>query len=178
MFMSSEEVVGLMLTVALLSATAGTAVTAAVILRRSGMSQWRMRRVDAYARWLAAWMTLSRVSASFVAAFRALATERRDSEYFALRRHEAQRARAAWSDAMRELDRAEAALIAGTVAPSIRAGGPAVKRASGRVSTINTKTRTSKRGLQDSKAKAARSTNSGTRSSGPSERSRARLWPT
>jgi len=76
-----------------------------------------MRCDDALARWLAAWMNLSRTSVSLVAAFRALAAEAHSSEYFSLRQDEAQRARAAWCDAMRELDRAEAGLVARSASP-------------------------------------------------------------
>jgi hypothetical protein len=45
-----------------------------------------------------------------VAAFRALAAERRESTYFSLRKEEAQRARALWCETSRDLDLAEATL--------------------------------------------------------------------
>jgi hypothetical protein len=115
--MSIGEVVGLTLTVAVFGAAAGAAVAAAIIAwSRRGTSR-RMRYDDAFAQWLAAWMNLSRTSVSLVAAFRALAAEGHDSEYFSLRQDEAQRARAAWCDAMRELDRAEAGLVARSASP-------------------------------------------------------------
>ncbi len=117
--MSSGEIIGLLATVVLLAGGAGAAATAAVAARRGVAADARMRRIDAYAQWLAAHKTLARASASFVAAFRALAVEHRDAVYFSLRRDEAQRARAAWCDAMRELDRAEASLVAWSADPSI-----------------------------------------------------------
>ncbi len=117
--MSSGEVIGLLATVVLLAGGAGAAATAAIAARRGLAADARMRRIDAYAQWLAAHKTLARASASFVAAFRALAAEHRDAVYFSLRRDEAQRARAAWCDAMRELDRAEASLVAWSTDPSI-----------------------------------------------------------
>lgn len=118
--MASGEIVGLILTVGLLGVVAGIAVTAASAVRRGRATELRIRQVDAYASWLAAWTTLSRASMSFVAAFRALAAERRDADYFSLRCEEAQRARAAWCDAIRDLDRTEALLIAWSEDPSIR----------------------------------------------------------
>lgn len=117
--MSTGELIGLLATVVLLAVVAGAAATAVVAARRGGAADARMRRIDVYAQWLAAHKTLARASTSFVAAFRALAAEHRDALYFSLRRDEAQRARAAWCDAMRELDRAEAALVAWVADPSI-----------------------------------------------------------
>ncbi|MGB2985586.1 MAG: hypothetical protein WBE26_06855 [Phycisphaerae bacterium] len=118
--MSQGEIVGLLLTVALLAAIVGAVLTAVAALRRDRAAELRTRQIDAYAQWLAARMTLSRASVSFVVAFRALAAQRRDSDYFLLRRDEAQRARADWCDARRELDRAEAVLVAWSDDPSIR----------------------------------------------------------
>ncbi len=115
--MSIGEVVGLTLTVAVFGAATGAAVTAAIIAWSRRGTARRMRCDDAFARWLAAWMNLSRTSASLIAAFRALAAEGHDSEYFCLRQDEAQRVRAAWCDAMRELDRAEAGIVARSPSP-------------------------------------------------------------
>ncbi len=109
--MSSGETVGLVL-LAVLCSVLPTAALAVVI------AEWRfrkgdrcVRRLEAYAGWLAARTILSRASISFVSAFRSLAVEPVQSNYAALRSAEAQRARSAWSDALKELDRAEAALI-------------------------------------------------------------------
>lgn len=117
--MSSGELIGLLATVVLLAVVAGAAAMAAVAARPGWATNARTRRIDAYAQWLAAHKTLARASTSFVAALRALAAEHRDARYFSLRRDEAQRARAAWCDAMRELDRAEASLVAWVADPSI-----------------------------------------------------------
>ena len=64
-------------------------------------------------------MTLSRASASFVAAFRALAAERRESAFFPLRTEEAQRARAFWCESSRDLDLAEGTLMVCVHDPAI-----------------------------------------------------------
>lgn len=117
--MSTAELIGLLATVVLFAGGVGVVATALLAARRGSAADARMRRIDAYAQWLAAYKTLARASTSFVAAFRALAAERRDAVYFSLRRDEAQRARAAWCDAMRELDRAEASLVAWSSDPSI-----------------------------------------------------------
>jgi len=78
----------------------------------SGGALRRKAVIDAYAGWLAARLTLSRTTLSFVASFRALGAEPRDSAYYALRTNEAQRARQDWCDGMQALDRAEAEIIA------------------------------------------------------------------
>ena len=108
--MSVGEIVGLVLTAGLFGGAAGAVVVARITARRQRVFNRRTQLLDAYARWLAGHMTLSRASASFVAAFRSLAAESRDSTFFTLRVEEAQRARARWCDAMRELDLAEASL--------------------------------------------------------------------
>ena len=118
--MSAGEIVGLTLVVASLAGVAGVAACAIFAARWDRRVQVRLRRVDAHARWLAARMTLTRNSASFIAAFRALAAEDRHSQYVPLRREEAQRVRVAWCDAMRELDRAEAGLVVWSDDPAIR----------------------------------------------------------
>ena len=69
------------------------------------------RRLDAYAKWLAAQYRLSRAAGSFAAAFRVLANEATSSPYFALRCAEAQRARAEWTAAVRAADHAQAELL-------------------------------------------------------------------
>ncbi len=109
--MSWDETVGLMLSVALLSGVVGAALAAGFVRRREARETDHARVVEAYARWLAARLTLSRASLSFVAAFRALAAERRESTYFSLRTEEAQRARALWCETSRDLDLTEATLL-------------------------------------------------------------------
>jgi hypothetical protein len=107
----TEEFVGLILTAAMLGVATGASFTAVIAVYRERSTSQRTRRCDAFAAWLAARKGLSRASASFVAAFRALALEKPESVHLPLRREEAQRARAAWCDAARELDRAEAMLL-------------------------------------------------------------------
>ena len=116
--MSLGEIVGLMLSVALLSGVVGAALAAALMRKREACEADHARAAEACVRWLAARLTLSRASVSFIAAFRALAAERRDSAYFPLRVEEAQRSRALWSEASGDLDLAEATLIAGIHDPA------------------------------------------------------------
>lgn len=101
----------------------GMAMGAALcIIGWSFRSEGALRRksaIDAYAGWLAARLTLSRTTLSFVASFRALAAEPADSAYYPLRTNEAQRARQDWCDGMKDLDRAEATLIAWSKDPDI-----------------------------------------------------------
>jgi len=110
--MSSSEIVGMCLTVGLLGGSLG--VVAGVLLgrRRSEAQSLLFEQRRAIARWAAARRTLGRASASFVAAFRSLAAEDRASAAYALREQEAQRARATWFECCREIDQAEAALLA------------------------------------------------------------------
>jgi len=117
--MSWDEIVGLALTAALIGGAVGAAL--AVLVARSGaaLSERRERITQTYARWLAARLTFSRASASFVAAFRTLAAERRDSPQFPLRMEEAQRARVSWSEVSRDLDFAEAMLLTSVHDPAI-----------------------------------------------------------
>lgn len=110
--MSTGEILGIVACGILVGAAVGAAVAALILARRERRHDREQRITDAYARWLAGRLTLSRASLSFVAAFRSLAAERPDSVYFQLRTDEVQRARADYCDAMRELDRAEADLIA------------------------------------------------------------------
>ena len=117
--MSAGEVAGIAALAGLCGVVAGAAITVLVTSRALHGTERRGQRIDVYTRWLGARLTASRTSLSFVAAFRALAAERRDSIYFALRTNEAQRARACWCDAIQQLDLAEAALIAfGTTGPA------------------------------------------------------------
>jgi hypothetical protein len=117
--MSVTTFIGLAITIGLLSGV----VCALIVLVFASRRRWSMelcaRRTDAYARWLAARLNLTRASLSFVSAFRTLAAESRESTYFALRCEEAQRARAAWCDAVRELDLAEASLVAWVDDPTL-----------------------------------------------------------
>lgn len=118
--MSSGEVVGLLLTVMLIGVAASGAVAWLIWRRSTRLRESHVRRIDASAEWLAARVTLTRNSISFVTAFRELADEKGDADAIALRRDEAQRARGAWCDARRELDRAEAMLVAWSNDPGIR----------------------------------------------------------
>jgi hypothetical protein len=110
--MSPGEVVGLALTAGLVGGVIGAVLVALVATRRESHIERRACQADAWAKWLAARLTLSRACGAFVVSFRVLAGESRDSSYFSLRMHEAQRSRGQWSDAMRQLDLAEAALMA------------------------------------------------------------------
>ena len=114
------EILALVISVALAGVAAGAAITLLVSVRKNNSTELNIRRADAYAAWLAARVTLTRASASFVAAFRTLAAEEPDSKYFALRHDEAQRARATWCEAVRELDQAEATLVAWSDQASIQ----------------------------------------------------------
>lgn len=109
--MSIGEVVGLLLTAAVLAAVTGACFYNLAAKRRRRVDESWIRRRDAHARWLGTQMALSRACLSFVAAFRTLAKEPRESRYFTLRLEEAQRARQSWCDAMSEMDRAEAMLV-------------------------------------------------------------------
>jgi hypothetical protein len=117
--MSTGEVIGLAVAAGLVGGLIGAIVIAVLQTRRQDRFGVKARRIDAYARWLAARLALSRASLSFVSAFRVLAAEPRDSTYFALRTEEAQRVRSQWCDAVREVDLAEATLIAWAEDPSL-----------------------------------------------------------
>jgi hypothetical protein len=120
--MSWDEIVGLTITAALIGGAVG--VVLAALVARSGvvLAERREHTTQTYARWLAARLTFSRTSASFVAAFRALAAERRDSPQFPLRMEDAQRARVYWSEASCDLDFAEAMLLTSVHDPAIDQG--------------------------------------------------------
>ncbi len=113
--MSTSEVVGLVVAAGLVGGLAGSMLVALIVTRITKVRDRRARRIDAYARWLAARLAVSRACVSFVAAFRSLRREPRDSTFFSLRADEAQRARAQWSTAMQELDASEAVLIAWSI---------------------------------------------------------------
>lgn len=123
--MSVSEIVGLALTFTLLGVTIGAIVAVVLVSRREWRREEHARRLDAYARWLASRLTLTRTSISFVAAFRALEARRHESTFLPLRRDEAQRARRAWCDAAAEHDQARASLIVWSHEPSLceRLGG-------------------------------------------------------
>lgn len=118
--MSDGDIVGLVLAVALFSASAGAVVAGVIAARRDRIAELRMRRANAYALWLGARLTLTRASLSFVAAFRAVTAQTRRKDVATLRHEEAQRTRAAWFEAMRELDHAEAGLVVWSGDPSVR----------------------------------------------------------
>ena len=130
--MSWDEIVGLALTAALIGGAVGAAL--AVLVARSGAALAERQAglilaeplkggsadaTQTYVRWLAARLTFSRASASFVAAFRTLAAERRDSPLFLLRMEEARQARVSWSEVSRDLDFAEAMLLTSIHDPAI-----------------------------------------------------------
>ena len=110
--MSSGEILGLAATVVLVGGLMGAGLVWLLTGRRSRSARMREPLIDAYAAWLAAHLTLSRTSASFVAVVRALAREPAGSAYFALRREEVERARERWYEAMQRRDLAEATLLA------------------------------------------------------------------
>jgi len=117
--MSWDEIVGLALTAALIGGAVGAALAALVARSGAALAERQERITQTYARWLAARLTFSRASASFVAAFRTLAAERRDSPQFLLRIEEARQARVSWSEASRDLDFAEAMLLTSVHDPAI-----------------------------------------------------------
>lgn len=130
--MSWDEIVGLTLMAALIGGVVGAAIA---LVARSGaaLAERLEHTTRTYARWLAARLTFSRASASFVAAFRALAAERRDSPRFPLRMEEALRARVSWSEASRDLDYAEAMLLTSVRSPAIDRGLGEFERVSAEV---------------------------------------------
>jgi len=117
--MSWDEIIGLTITAALIGGAVGAALAALAWRCGVALVERREHTRQAFARWLAARLTFSRASASFVAAFRTLAAERRDSPQFRLRMEEAQRARVSWSEALRGLDLAKAMLLTSVHDPAI-----------------------------------------------------------
>lgn len=108
--MSQAEIVGLLLTVALMALAAGALVASVAYRFAVRDARQRVDLTEAYVQWLAARRTLTRVTLSFVAAFRALAVTDRASLNRSLREEESQRARADWSSAMRSLEEAHTRL--------------------------------------------------------------------
>ena len=115
--MTEREAIGLAIMAGVLGGVFGAVATALFCAYRDRVLTARACRRDAIAQWLAARITLGRASLSFVAAFRSLAAERRESRYFSLRQDESQRARARWCLAAESLDLAEAKLRVGTPSP-------------------------------------------------------------
>ncbi|MCH8966844.1 MAG: hypothetical protein IID43_04135 [Planctomycetes bacterium] len=109
--MSPGEIAGLAATVALATGIAGAAVTLSLMRCRDRAQRNRERLIDAYAGWLAARLTFSRVCASFVTAIRASLNGPGGANHL-LERDEVQRARQHRYEAMRELELAEAMLLA------------------------------------------------------------------
>jgi len=118
--MQPAEIAGLVISVAFAGLAIGVAVTLLIVVRKDRNAELHIRRTDACGQWLAARTILTRASISFVAAFRAMAAESEDSKYYGLRQDEAQRVRSDWCEAMREVDRCEAALVAWSLDPNIR----------------------------------------------------------
>lgn len=117
--MTVGEVVGLAVVALLLGASAGVGVGMLLMARLMRSRHGERSSSDAYAKWLAARFTHSRASVSFVAAFRALASEAGDAPNLQLRIEEAQRARADWIESVRLLDRADSLVIASTLDPAL-----------------------------------------------------------
>lgn len=118
--MTVGEVVGLTVVALLLGAAAGVGIGMLLMARLMRSGYARRSSSESYAKWLAARFTHGRASVSFVAAFRALASEARGSPNFQLRLEEAQRARADWIESVRLLDGAESLVIASTLDPTVR----------------------------------------------------------
>lgn len=106
--MTSSELIGYSLTIALLGIAIGV-FTSWLISSRAHFND-RASWQEAWQRWLAARLRLTRTSLSFVTSFRALASTRKNDHYYSLRCDEAQRTRADWCAAMTELEQAQAAL--------------------------------------------------------------------
>ena len=117
--MTDGEAIGLAIMAGILGGVFGAGVTAMYCAFRDRVSAARVCRRDTIAQWLAARMMLGRASLSFVAAFRSLAAEGRESRYFSLRQDESQRARAQWCAAAETLDLAEAKLRAWTSSAAV-----------------------------------------------------------
>ena len=109
--MAQAEIVGLVLTAALLGAVVGVGLAIALLRRGSSASALRAKQVEAYADWLAARLILPRVSLAYVEALRALKGSVKDAGAVTLRRDEAHRARTAFHEATVRLDRAVAGLV-------------------------------------------------------------------
>ncbi len=109
--MSVAEGIGLAMVAGLCGVVFGALAAMVVVLQDRRQAGARHRRVDAYVRWLAARLALSRACAALVASTRALANERPESAYFDLRKEEARRSRNQWYEALHELDLARVSLV-------------------------------------------------------------------
>lgn len=118
--MSVAEGIGLAMIAGLYGVACGAVAAMVVVLRDRRQTGARQRRVDAYVRWLAARLALSRACAALVASTRALANEHPESAYFDLRKEEARRARNQWYEALHELDLARVSLVILTGDASLR----------------------------------------------------------
>lgn len=117
--MSEAEIVGLVLTAALLSATAGIGLALVLHARVSSASSRRVRQMDAHADWLAARLSLTRISLDYVHALRALKASVRAAGAVALRRDEAHHARTAFHESTVRLDRAVSGLVVWSDEPDV-----------------------------------------------------------
>ena len=118
--MSVAEGIGLAMVAGLCGVVCGAMAAMVVVLQDRRQTGARHHRVEAYARWLAARLALSRACAAWVASTRALAHERPESAYFDLRKEEARRARNQWYEALHELDLARVSLVILTGDSSLR----------------------------------------------------------
>lgn len=118
--MSVAEGIGLAMVAGLCGIACGALAAMVVVLQDRRQAGARHRRVDAYVRWLAARLALSRACAALVASTRALANERPESAYFDLRKEEARRSRNQWYEALHELDLARVSLVILTGDTSLR----------------------------------------------------------
>lgn len=119
--MSAGELIGLIITVGLLCGAITAFVIVILTVKQSHSGSPRPELLDACERWLGAKFTLSRVSLSFVMAFRSLAKESKESPYHSLRTQEAQRTREQWSQAKTKYERTLAAVIVRSRDPNIAA---------------------------------------------------------
>lgn len=117
--MSAGELIGIIITAILLGGAITAAITVTLAIKQGRAESLRPNQNDVNERWLAARFTLSRVSISFVMAFRSLAKETKESPYHSLRTQEAQRTRDQWSQAKTEYERALAAVIVQSRNPDI-----------------------------------------------------------
>ena len=109
--MSVAEGIGLAMVAGLCGVVFGALAAMVVVLQDRRQAGARHRRADAYVRWLAARLALSRACAALVASTRALANERPESAYFDLRKEEARRSRNQWYEALHELELARVSLV-------------------------------------------------------------------
>ncbi len=118
--MSTVQMIGVTLTAVLVGVASGVLITRLRVDRQTRRDQGRVRRIDAYARWLAAWRIASRAALTFVAAYRRQTTvNARGTELPHSCREEVHRAQSEWYDARKTLDRAEAYLLVWSDDPEI-----------------------------------------------------------